>query len=239
MFRPIIITLVFVSAQPVYAQSVEGLGDFKLGMSFSELESWLNTNSLKLEEVRDSMDAFRRERSGTPVAYVPLPNDASPYSSPSNVNYVPDHKSVVITRYSPAGISIEGVHLLFRNDKLIKIGAKSSDRLFEALSAKYGDPAVKTESKTITCRFTYTGATQEKQELTKYATWRDDEIKAYQTELYFYDSKCQLLGGRTLDIYVKASFNEYLRRNHAGEREYRERANQEKRQELKKGLDKL
>lgn len=239
MHKLISITLLFALAQPVYAQSIEGLGDFKLGMSFSELESWLSTNSVNLEEVRDSMEALKRRRSSTPAAYEPIHNDVSPYLSPSNVNYVPDHKSVVITGYSVAGIQIKNVHLLFRKDKLIKLGAESSDRLFEAFSAKYGDPETKISRKTITCRFTYTGATQEKEELTKYATWRDDKIRAYQTDLYFYDSKCQLLAGKTLDIYVKASYDGYLSRNHAGEREYRDKASQENRQELKKSLDKL
>lgn len=220
-------------------QGIAGLGELKLGMTFDDFQAWLKDRNITIGEVRDSTEEYSKKRSGSLVVYRPRHNDAEPYASPSDVNYVPNHDSIVVSTYSVGDIKIDDIYLLFKNDILIKIRTKLSDKLEVALTAKYGDPIVEIETKTITCTFTYTGATQEKSESTTYSTWRDDTIKAYGTTLYFYNSKCQLLGGKTLDIYNKNEYSDYSMMNWQAENEYEELIESRKRENLKKTLDKL
>ncbi len=165
MKRYLLLLALLFAACSAYAQNFEGVGEFRIGMTYNEFQLWLKANNIVLEKVRDGMEAYKKSTSGSLMAYIPLPNDARLYLSPSHVNYVSGHKSIVVTSYSPAGIRIAELDLLFKNDVLINIGATMSDQLEEALVAKYGEPQVKTESKTITCRFTYTGVTQDKSEI--------------------------------------------------------------------------
>jgi len=235
----VIVFALFSPAQSETTQKIEGLGVFKIGMTYDNFQAWLKGKNLVIGEVRGTEEYVRRSLSKTLVAFTPLPNEAEPSSSSEYTNYMPGHKMIRLNFHVVGDIKIHNIGLLFKNDILILIKAELSGRLEEALTAKYGDPVVDSKAKKIKCTYTYTGATQEKTEFTTVSTWRNDRIEASATALLFYDSKCELQSGGFLVIYNKSEYLDYSVLNKRAKKAYEAKLESEKKEELKKTLDNL
>ena len=232
------IIILFISLN-LYAQTFEGIGDFRIGMSFSDFKVWANSKQLPIIQMNTWQAVSLRGSSSGMWIYEPVHNMNKPENTPKDVNYVDGVTVLILNSYSVSDINIDRLKFTFLNDVLINIYSEFSNELEFALTAKYGNPRVESSSSSITCRSNFTGVSVTKSETMKRMYWRNDVIIAMGYDSSYYSNSCDLLKKRFLHISDEEKYLKYYRQNERGQITFAEDLKNKKMNELKNKLGDL
>lgn len=226
------------------AQSLLGLGLFRLGAKIDVLQDWASENKVALETSADFMGSSRASRDKATRILILVPNDEALYKSEPNANFVDGYKSIFINQYAVGDLTIRDLNLLFYQDSLVRVRAHMSDELKTALRAKYGEPTIKIDRKPITCIYKLTGAKETKEDFTSILTWPSDKgiATALGYEIISYDDKCQLIHNKASSVISISSKKEtasYILENHRASQAYYKSQENMKLKNMKGSLNKL
>jgi hypothetical protein len=189
-------------------EKIEGVYKFKPGVTtisvIGEIEKELK---VKTDEVSSTMDyytkitpkvkVFTGKVTGRKVILRLININTLPKTKEYSYDYVSYspydlvNKAYYISSIDASGIELAEIYLFFRNDTLTKMQCGHSKEIESALSAKYGDPALTKDEKTINCTYKLTGNTVEEKEQTFTSTWSNDKILAESIIGSYFDAKCQ------------------------------------------------
>lgn len=235
-FLAIIFTIITISS---FAQNIEGIGDFKIGMTYEAHSNWLKENNIIVEEVATNFEAYSMQEIKKLQAYTLIYDESKPYDLPDDMNYVNGFKIIILNNYNPSDINIKKLKFTFKNNILIGLHTSFSEELELAFNAKYGMPKSKITKKLINCRFNFTGAINTKAEEIRSLSWRNDNIYAHGQDSFEYDSQCTMANIRLFEIYNKKEYLEYSIQNLRAQKDFKFKINNKKNENLKKTLDKL
>ncbi|QZA77953.1 hypothetical protein K4H28_00470 [Deefgea tanakiae] len=191
LFKFFLMFLLATSAS--YAQKIEGLGGLKIGMSYDDFHDW--TVEEGYISLNDGIDGAERSRVKSKYIRIHDLQAGSGYAYGIYDNYLDGYHAYLVDEYSPSGVDIKKLMLIFRRGKLIymnPLGDMVSQKIVGAISAKYGDPIKKIKSKGYNCVYLLTGVDFYVKDKLTYYYWRDDSaVKAYHAELFSYGSDCQ------------------------------------------------
>lgn len=204
------ITPIFLSAQPLL-----GIGEIKLGRSFTEIQQALglniyivNADKKKNKELRKSKQVledipydFQLDKYQNAVFKIDRVDSwaMSMNDFIKTFDTIPSQAIYYIPEYKIATLEISKIFLLFRNNKLAFIDVAISQELMNALKQKYPPSDNIDITDTVKCTYTFTGAVTDNISFKQEVTWKNDK------------SYCQYLFEKNYTSDCKPTFNNYFR----------------------------
>lgn len=184
------------------------------------------------QEARDSLSHYLKY-GGEIRHFYDRKDDNKFYDSKDDLNTCPYSKIIEVPWLTISVVNFKNCKLTFYNDSLVQIQTDGAIEIQKALTAKYGESTLKTDTKKVTCRYKYTGAENEEEENIYTNTWRSDSISCYTTLDSYLNDDCQR---RTLYYFFlgKPDYTIIIARCNA---QMRKNANQQEIDSLKSKLD--
>lgn len=218
----VLVLLLTIGSPAAISQQISGLGEFKIGMTYGDFESWVKDNNYEIINITRSNRLAKS--TATRILY-PLAEAPDYYTTnlvPTGhgktleVSYLEEYKNPTVINYVINNIDIETVTLLFRHNTLIAIESYLSPELENALDTKYGVKKEQRTFKSVSCVYKFTGAHADTfSESTEHYVWPSEKgvlAKGYVRN--FYSDKCQPYEKRELTIEKSGSLEKYNSANY-------------------------
>lgn len=196
MIKLIFSCIAILFCTSIYAQQkIDGIGQFRIGKTTSDIITQISDDKrVKVKESHSAMDEFRvdgslyKKTKNIFIVSEPKPGDID------NPNYLhnSDHKCYFIDYYEVSSVPISKLYLHFYKDTLYSIRCDGGIELTDALTLKYGEPAIETETKKVKCSSRLAGEfeVEERNHTSKWNTGIDS-VKAVSYTSLYYNSKCE------------------------------------------------
>lgn len=176
------------------AQTIEGIGQIKIGKSYSQIIQDVGIEEKKIVDAgKEDLDFFDVYRPKKTLLF----KYDSANSKKRDYDYefikCPEAVKLVIPTYTVADIKVEQIELQFYHDTLYSIDIKSPSMEFlKAFKTKYGDGNLKKEVKTVQCSSAYV-KNYDVEEVTFRTTWESNisNVDVTYVLMDYRDSKCQ------------------------------------------------
>jgi hypothetical protein len=190
--------LLIICLLPITAfcqNKIDGIGPFRIGKTTANIVNQISDDKrIKIKESHSALDeyrvdgAFYKKTKNIFIVSEPKPGDID------NANYlhVLDYKCYFIDYYEISGVPVSKMYLYFFKDTLYSIKCDGGVDLDEALTIKYGEPEIKTETKKVKCSSRLAGEfeVEERNHTSRWDTGIDS-IKAISYTSMYYNSKCE------------------------------------------------
>ena len=193
--KHLIIALTFMPIISSAQTKIDGIGQFRIGKTTTDIVTQISDDKhVKIKESHSPMDEYRVDGSlYKKTKNIFIVSDPNP-GEIDNPNYFhnPEHKCYFIDYYEVSSVPISKMYLHFFRDTLYSIRCDGGLELDEALTLKYGQPAIETETKKVKCSSRLAGEfeVEERNHTSKWATGIDS-IKAVSYTSMYYNSKCE------------------------------------------------
>jgi|GEM_PF-5600241 len=136
--------LFIILSSSIHAQQIkmEGFGPFKMGKSVDEVINTVTKDKGKLKTFKGSIHMSSKSLKGVFEIKADLENTsnnemAAPYCSDARLFYIDE--------FTISGFTIQKIYLHFYKNELVEFHSEYSTDLNDAMTAKYGEPAKKTD----------------------------------------------------------------------------------------------
>lgn len=191
----VMIVLLISPILSIGQNKIDGIGQFRIGKTTTNIVSQISDDKrVKIKESHSALDEYRvdgslyKKTKNIFIIVEPAPGDID------NVNYLhnPDYKCYFIDYYEISGVPVSKIYLYFFKDTLYSIKCDGGVELDEALTLKYGEPEIKTETKKVKCSSRLAGEfeVEERNHTSRWSTGIDS-IKAVSYTSMYYNSKCE------------------------------------------------
>lgn len=215
-------------------EKIEGIGKFKIGKTSIEVIRELETElSASIETINTINDRRVYSPGQSAAIYQVLPNRDQPLMSAIHASFCATVKVYLIPNYTISGIKIKNMYLSFENDVLQVLTIDSSTEIDEALTSKYGEPALNVDKKTVNCVYKLTGATVPYEDVTYRKKWINGTIEAESTLMKYYNSECKVNYINYLTVQDTRSATAMLKCSNAERDQLRDAKKEEKKKSLK------
>jgi hypothetical protein len=205
----------FIFSQDSIKPFFNGFGLLKVNQTtisvIKELETILDTKTRVINSTEEEyqfgklLDKIENSYSTTNekngIICIMIEDSINKWKSPTNASSCNKVKTFKIGGYSVAGINIKNLTIKFYNDTLTEINCENTKELMEAIHLKYGEGEKKIENKEIECTLSLTGNIIKYEETTLTEEWENNDIRAYEMNKKYYDSKCNPKYFHYLNIY--------------------------------------
>ena len=176
-----------------HSQALLGIGELKLGRSFTDIQNSLNLNLYVINSNKRKEKDLRKDKQV--LETVPLFFDNNQYpnaafklekiSDPLGLSTPPEilgtfdssgsQEVYLLPKYEIASLKLEDIYLLFRDNKLVFLFVKNPGHLSEPLIEKYKPTENVDLIDTVKCTYTFTGAVTENIGITQKVTWETNQ----------------------------------------------------------------
>lgn len=176
---------------------IDGIGQFRIGKTTSSyLEQVATENNIRINVTSTSMDRHLADGASyktTKNIFLLRKTDDSDIEDPY-FKQSKDVKVYLIDYIDISGVPFTKLYLSFYKDTLYSINSDGSSDITEAMTIKYGKPAIKTTKKKVKCTSRIAG-NFEVEEVAYNSNWVTGlpTIKAVSDVGTFYNSKCEKL----------------------------------------------
>jgi len=242
-------SLIFLTLYSLaHGATPNGIGIFKLGMNYAEVEKWAATNEIEIGEktipptnqhpsktIREQMR--EQEQRKKPTIFFEKTDKSQASKASYQANFLDGYRILVIENYAPASIEMSDIRLLFKDKKLVNISTQPTYDILDVLTIKYGKPTMSTRESEIICTLPSIGVKIIKKATTLSNRWEDKELRAsFSVRTNISESNCKEYHVTDLSMEIKKDYDGYFSKNFEARINAQEEESKRKSEEKLKSL---
>lgn len=220
------ILLILLSLHPIaHGATPNGIGIFKLGMTYADVEKWAAINEIEISE-KSTPEAEQyprktlreqlreQEKRKKPIIFIEKTDKSQASKASYEANFLDGYRILVVEKYAPASIEMSDMRLLFKDNKLINISTQPNYDILEVLTIKYGKPTLSYRELETICTLPSINVKIRKKEKAFSNRWEDKELRAsFSMHTNILESNCEEYHVITLSMEIKKDYDGYSSKN--------------------------